>query len=198
MTFPVSADCASRTVAALPAALTPVLLLTAADRSSRRCALACGRTDDTRKPSELLLLATLSMAETGLVPPPFVDEARTLRPLVLLCSSTRLNTARNRRFVPLGKMKAPLPELPSMNVFETTRLLDAAGRKLMPLAARLRITQFSTVSELPELNRIPLLPIPAPSMSRPRRLTSSPGPALMVIPSPPLAGDMPEQPWPWM
>jgi hypothetical protein len=61
-----------------------------------------------------------------------------------------------------------------------------------------RLSQFSTTSDLPLLTTMPALATPLPSMSRPLRLTASAAPALIVMPVPPLPGEMPAKPWPWM
>src|SRR5882757_8162955 len=43
------------------------------------------------------------------------------------------------------------------------------------------MTQFCTVNDAPVLNKIPLVPIPAPSIVSPRRVTLSLAPALIVM-----------------
>jgi hypothetical protein len=52
---------------------------------------------------------------------------------------------------------------------------------VMPFA-KLRMTLSSTCKAAPELNRIPFVPEPPPSISSPLKLTVSDGPALIVIP----------------
>jgi hypothetical protein len=48
--------------------------------------------------------------------------------------------------------------------------------------AKPRMTVSSTLRAAPELNRIPVAPVPPPSISNPRKLTTSFTPALIVIP----------------
>ena len=50
----------------------------------------------------------------------------------------------------------------------------------------------------PLVKRMPIPPVPIPSISSPRRLILSVAPALIVIAVPPWAELIPEKPCPWM
>src|SRR5207253_1899814 len=92
---------------------------------------------------------------------------------------------------PLGRIRMPAPVEPcpllEIRVSLTTSLDDAAVATMMPVPpaeVKFLITQFDTLRDPPARNLIPLSPGegPAPSMTRPRRLTMSDGPALMMMP----------------
>ncbi len=69
-------------------------------------------------------------------------------------------------------------------VSETKSEATPVGEKTIPEFAKPRTTDFWMVKAWPETNWIPVLPELPPSMSRPRRLMTSPAPAWIVRPTP--------------
>ena len=83
-------------------------------------------------------------------------------------------------------------------VLSTNMLLPAPVFSKMPAAARLWITLFSAISDLPARNVMPIWPAPFPSISSPLRWITSVAVALTMIPVPPDATPIPANPSPWM
>jgi hypothetical protein len=65
-------------------------------------------------------------------------------------------------------IKKTLPLLEAI-VFDTEKLLVVLGAILIPAVPQLRPPQFSMARLPPDLNRMPVDPLPIPSMVRPRR-----------------------------
>src|SRR5215472_12303172 len=101
---------------------------------------------------------------------------------------------------PLGWITTPPKPLLVVVVFDTVKVGSGApGTTLpvviqIPLLVKLRITQSAIVTLAAVLYCIPLDPVPAPSINKPRRLTASLAPALIVMAVAPLMAEMPEKP----
>jgi hypothetical protein len=76
--------------------------------------------------------------------------------------------------------KSPF-ELLEISVVATDSVLTLFGWKAIPFV-KPRITLSRTLSAAPELNCIPFVPEPTPSISNPAKLMTSFAPALIVIP----------------
>src|SRR5262249_27321942 len=104
-----------------------------------------------------------------------------------------------RLSVPLTELDPPATEIPLVPLFvtdvsETKSIELPLGEKLIPDVVKCRTKDFWIVRDLPEVNWIPTVPVFAPSMPRPRRLTTSFAPALIVMPTPFVARTPPTAP----
>src|SRR5262249_42009061 len=143
---------------------------------------------------------TLSVT-VALITPVAAEPSIRIPLLPLWYVSTRLNTAPTGP-APVGWTSIPLFALSATSVFDMTRWLAADGVNLTPLPmgnapVRPRTAQFSTIKVAPLVNTIPLPPPkPIPFTVRPRRLTASLAPALIVMPATPPDTSTPASPTP--
>ncbi|MGI8568742.1 MAG: hypothetical protein ACR2KT_06555 [Methylocella sp.] len=85
---------------------------------------------------------------------------------------------------PVGAIRIPEPRLLEAIVFDTEKLLKKSvlvGEIKIPALVKPRVTQFSIARSPLPLNRMPFVPVPSPSMVRPRRWMLSPALALIVM-----------------
>src|ERR1041385_6578724 len=139
------------------------------------------------RPMPLLVDTTLSRTVVRIVP--VLDEPSILMPPLFCSTVTRLRVARTRP-APVGLIWMPMPlkALLLITVVSVTiRSDEPLGVKLMPTPPEPRtflIRLFCTCSAAPLLNFMPLAALFRPSITRPRRITTSLAPAFTVIMSP--------------
>src|SRR5262245_14351167 len=90
---------------------------------------------------------------------------------------------------PVAGPGPPTTNMPLFVLFDTAvsemnTVLVPLGEKTIPEFVKLWTRDFWIFKDWPELNWIPVVPELAPSISSPRRLTTSFGPALTVIAAP--------------
>src|SRR5579872_6589608 len=133
----------------------------------------------TEKPAPALLAATLSMIVAEALAPTLVTASPAPLLAIVVCLKTLVTAP-----VPVGTIRMPYPDrlLSETIVLEMKTVVEPLlGLMETPVTAKRRTTQLTMVSEPPLLIAMPLPPAPRPSMLRPRRVTLSDEPAVMVI-----------------
>src|SRR5579862_3705842 len=195
--FPVNVDWATQAVALVPEAWIPEPLPSINACVSERLAMLV--LDKTEKPVPLLAaMLSVTATETGTLD--VTRLACTSRPVPLPEKTVRSMEAVTVPAEPKVSISIPFPVVSEKYELDTATVwvASASDRRIKPLPVILRTTQFSTVRDLPLLNRIPVPPPPPPSISRPFRLTESVEGAVIPMPVPLLDTEIPAKPWPWI
>src|SRR5690348_9312665 len=91
-------------------------------------------------------------------------------------------------------IKVDAAGVPTIEVFEMDKTIGADGLTYTPRLRKFIIVQLSIIKALPEMKLIPIRPDPIPWIRRLRKMTTSLGPALMLIPFVPATST--EATWP--